>query len=505
MKRICLLATLVLFLSGCNSHDSLLRQTYEHKAAYMQARQQLISTESAFRFDAGIKLSLEEQKANRRLLELKRQEIKRTQGCFPPAHNFLKSKHLIDNSPVLEVMKRMPKGGILHAHTGAMVDFRWFVSYATYLPNCYIHTAKEGKGPVKGSLRFFRENPGEGWQLVSGLRKTAENTQDFDKKIYQSFTLGEEDLNEPDIWVEFEKCFERFIGLPLYLPVYKQFCRKMLEEMIAENVQYAEFRGLPGGVYDLDGTIYDMETCLDIFQGILNDIRLRHPDLNVKFIGGCLRTATRKEVGKRLQHVLELREKHPDLVIGFDLVCEEDKTHTNLYYIDELLNAQKEGEKRGIALPFYLHSGESNRPDDENLYDAILLNSRRIGHGFALVKHPLLMRIVKERDIAIEVCPISNQVMGYIGDLRNHPAVHYINDGLAVVLCPDDPGVMQHTFSHDYYEAFMAWGLDLKSLKQLAINSLSYSAMNETEKERALKTWEEKWNKFIAWVNIAQE
>lgn len=43
--------------------------------------------------------------------------------------------------------------------------------------------------------------------------------------------------------------------------------------------------------------------------------------------------------------------------------------------------------------------------------DAILLGSLRIGHGFALAKHPTLLQLVKERDIAIEVNPLSNQVI----------------------------------------------------------------------------------------------
>ena len=47
---------------------------------------------------------------------------------------------------------------------------------------------------------------------------------------------------------------------------------------------------------------------------------------------------------------------------------------------------------------------------DENLIDAILLNTTRIGHGYAILKHPEVKRIAKERGVAVEVCPISNQV-----------------------------------------------------------------------------------------------
>lgn len=51
----------------------------------------------------------------------------------------------------------------------------------------------------------------------------------------------------------------------------------------------------------------------------------------------------------------------------------------------------------------------------------------------------------------------------------------------------------------------MAWGLDLKCLKQLAMNSLIYSAMGPEDKQRALKYWREKWKKFIAWLNEYSE
>jgi len=221
----------------------------------------------------------------------------------------------------------------------------------------------------------------------------------------------------------------------------------------------------------------------------------------VKYISCGFRSNNREQIARVLDRALDRRETNPRLIKGFDLVEEEDKTQTNLYFINELLNVRHKAKQRNITLPLYLHSGESNWAENENVLDAILLNAKRIGHGLTLVKHPLLMQIVKERDIAIEVCPISNQVLGYVADLRNHPAVTYLNGGLPVVICPDDPGVWRCAFSYDFYVAFMAWGLDLKGLKQLAMNSLLYSAMDQEEKERALRVWEEKWEEFIGWLN----
>jgi len=47
---------------------------------------------------------------------------------------------------------------------------------------------------------------------------------------------------------------------------------------------------------------------------------------------------------------------------------------------------------------------------DINLVDAVLLNSTRIGHGYAVTKHPVVQQLLATRQIPLEICPISNQV-----------------------------------------------------------------------------------------------
>jgi adenosine deaminase CECR1 len=489
LRRVSVLVIFVTF-AGCASRAKAIAPASEpHErltevASYRAARTRLIEQERAMRLGASLILTAEEDAANRRLLALKQAEFDRTQGYFPPARSFLddKVKQLIANSPVLEVMRRLPKGGILHSHGAASGDFRWLIAHATYRADAYIYLGTAAQ-PVRGALRISKQPPGEGWRPITEMRAAALDAKTFDDELYRSITLGEEDRNAPDIWEEFSRCFQRFTGLLFGdRAVLDEYWRQLLLAMSDENIQYLETRNVP------------------ISDAIVREAQVRNPDFMIHYIATGGRSATRERLAQTLDLVVDQRAKDPRIA-GFDLVEEEDRTNTNLFFLEELLAARRKADDRGIGLPLYLHSGETNWVENENIYDAILLGAARIGHGLALIKHPLLIDIVKARGIAIEICPISNQLLGYIPDLRNHPAVHYINAGVPIVLSPDDPAIMQHSLSHDFYVAFMAWGLDLRALKQIAINSLAYSAMTANEKRHALAAWERRWNAFVKWVN----
>jgi adenosine deaminase CECR1 len=168
------------------------------------------------------------------------------------------------------------------------------------------------------------------------------------------------------------------------------------------------------------------------------------------------------------------------MVIGFDMVNEEDFTPDIDHFLPQIYEAREKAAKLGREFPLYLHCGETNDVNHTQLYDAILLETKRIGHGFHLAYHPELLKIVKEKDICIECCPVSNLVLAYVTDMRCHPTRGLLHQGVPVTISSDDPGFMGYEgVTLDYLYVFLSWELDIADLKQLVLNSIKYSSVSE--------------------------
>lgn len=83
------------------------------------------------------------------------------------------------------------------------------------------------------------------------------------------------------------------------------------------------------------------------------------------------------------------------MVVGFDMVQEEDFSAPISDFMPEIYAAQQKAKKLNVSFDLFLHAGESNSRSNKELYDAILLGTKRIGHGFHLAYHPTLMKMVK--------------------------------------------------------------------------------------------------------------
>ena len=187
-------------------------------------------------------------------------------------------------------------------------------------------------------------------------------------------------------------------------------------------------------------------------------------------------------------------ENTEEFIIGLDLANEEDNSKPLSEYVEYLMS----DEVVNSGLKLYLHCGESLRRDNDSVVDAYLLKSFRVGHAMNLYRFPKLMKEYAKSNIAIEVCLMSNYRLGYVRDLRLHPALQYLINGIPIVLCSDDGLFMARApMVDDFYAAILCWDLNLGDIKAICRNSITYSGLSENEKTRLTNAWEDRWNKFI--------
>lgn len=237
-----------------------------------------------------------------------------------------------------------------------------------------------------------------------------------------------------------------------------------------------EFRHIFGCLFGDDHDFISIEEEVAIFERVQKALQERFPMFQIKIIDCGLKVVgiehARGQIAK-----FEQVQKLTNMCVGFDLVCEEDMFPTTDEYIELIYDAQNRLGKENFNL--FLHAGESDNRSNAALYDAILLGCKRIGHGFALIKHPVLIDMVKANNICLEICPVSNDILGYQHDMRTHPVRHLLTKGVKCSINPDDNGFFNSPgVTLDFVEAYMSWDLDLSDLKSLAINSLEFASID---------------------------
>lgn len=100
-------------------------------------------------------------------------------------------------------------------------------------------------------------------------------------------------------------------------------------------------------------------------------------------------------VKKMLDHIRIGKEKYPHLIAGFDMVNEEEYTPEISEFMPSILGAQKDKNKAINNMQCFFHAGETHDQEISNIHDSVLLNSKRIGHGFQLTLFPNLVKEVK--------------------------------------------------------------------------------------------------------------
>jgi adenosine deaminase len=127
---------------------------------------------------------------------------------------------------------------------------------------------------------------------------------------------------------------------------------------------------------------------------------------------------------------------------------------------------------RGLGLS--IHAGEVCGP--AHVRQAVeQFGARRIGHGISAARDPELMRLLKERDVLLEICLTSNMHTGAVPCISAHPLRTLMDNAVPVCLNTDDPAISAITLSHEYERAAAELGCTEALLKALNRDALRHA------------------------------
>jgi aminodeoxyfutalosine deaminase len=94
---------------------------------------------------------------------------------------------------------------------------------------------------------------------------------------------------------------------------------------------------------------------------------------------------------------------------------------------------------REAGLRFTPHAGETSTA--ENVWEMVRMGADRIGHGIRSIEDASLLAVLRERGIALEVCPTSNLRTGAVSSFASHPLRALFDASVMVTLNSDDPAI----------------------------------------------------------------
>jgi len=331
----------------------------------------------------------------------------------------------------------LPKGGNLHIHEFQILDRKLFLesiknsSEYDLLYICDQNTCVN----KKYYLSYFKGNVPLGWTKVKNSNWTI---TEIVKKTTLIGILN--DLKTPLYPTDTEArwnlasqygVFSFYSDLVKHNATRFNYMKLVLDHALEENVQLLEFRrGIFGNLFyfNENGSRISINATeeIDLLLKFKKDYILKNPKLiDFVFVIYSSRRASKEQIKKEINYLINLQRFYPDFIRGYDMVGEEDQGHTILFHSESLINAFNYSRISNQSFHLLFHAGETNWPEEhlpsnhgdgvstfENIYDALVLRTSRIGHGLSLAKRPDLYEYIRERQIAVEVCPASNQILG---------------------------------------------------------------------------------------------
>ena len=134
-----------------------------------------------------------------------------------------------------------------------------------------------------------------------------------------------------------------------------------------------------------------------------------------------------------------------------------------------------------VGLPALPHAGETEGP--ASIWGALdTLHPRRILHGVRCIEDAALVERLRDLQIPLDVCPVSNICLSVFPSIKAHPLPKLIEAGLFVTINSDDPPMFNTSLTNEYLTIAETFGFDTEMIQRLVMNGIKASLLGKGAK-----------------------
>jgi adenosine deaminase len=248
----------------------------------------------------------------------------------------------------------------------------------------------------------------------------------------------------------------------------KEAVKNLQEELIEQGIIYAEIRFAPQ-LHTKKGLSQE-----EVVKAAIEGLNLS--SLRSNLILCCIRGNNNHE--ENMETVRVAKKYLGKGVCAIDLAGAE-----GLYPTKDFEDIFKYANELGI--PFTIHAGEASGAD--SVYDAIRFGAKRIGHGVRSIENPNIIKLIKEKNITLEICPTSNICTSVFERIEDIPIRYFIDNMINITINTDDPVICNTTLKKELNLIKNAFNLTNDDIITLQLNAIKASFASEAVKEEVIK------------------
>ncbi|MFQ3189508.1 MAG: adenosine deaminase CECR1 [Paraglaciecola sp.] len=399
----------------------------------------------------------------------------------------------------------LPKGGDLHNHLGGSNFSEWWYELATqpeqnggyryYTRTVIKHCNGYGTnefGSAPQSL-LFRNIQHSNYNALSTCEKSeyrlvSELNQNQKTAWLNSIRLDKPFEGRSEF---FEKHWIRLNDLGRNPTLMTEMLVKNMHAFAEENLTYLETQISTFNQLKPDGSFYGGDEVIDLFRQRLTKDDAVDSGVTVRLQHSLLRFTPNAE--ENLTRMYQLADRNRDILVGLNMVGREDNDKG---YPLRFLKTLRDLRQTIPAIKLAIHAGEVDEPNF-HVRDTLLIGADRIGHGLNLITDPQTMLLMRHNKYLVEINLVSNLLLEYVSQYNQHPFPEYLRTGIPVALSTDDRGMWDSTMTDEYFVAVKEFNLSWQELISLGENSLTFSFVDEENKQRLVKDYTNRVKKFV--------